>query len=237
MLMRWFTASKPAWAGGNERLFFQVRALVTSEELITIELLPRSWVDEAVAVLCGAFRDDPIFRFYFPDASMRAKVLRIFFNNVIRAHMRFNHVYAAIRENRVVGAAVWRTPDATGNTLHDRLRAFVAHRRLILLSRGAASKLSRGFASLEAAHPSAPHWYLFFIGLDSELRGLGLGSRLMAPVLAAADAKNSICYLETPFSQTLPFYRGLGYEISSEPRPFSGAPQLWAMTRSPKPKG
>jgi GNAT superfamily N-acetyltransferase len=210
---------------------------VTPEEPIIIEHLQISRVHEAEAVLCDAFRDDPIFRFYFPDPIMRAKVLRLFFNNVIRAHMRFSHVYAAMQEDRIVGAAVWRTPDATANTLRDRLREFVTHRRLAAISRGAASGLSRGFASLEAAHPNVPHWYLFFIGLNSKLRGLGLGARLMAPVLAAADAANSICYLETPFSQTLPFYRDLGYEVSGEPRAFAGAPQLWAMTRRPKPKG
>jgi hypothetical protein len=56
----------------------------------------------------------------------------------------------------------------------------------------------------------------------------------MAPVFEAADAARTLCYLETPFPQTLSFYRKLGYEISSEPRPFPGAPQLWAMTRRPK---
>jgi ribosomal protein S18 acetylase RimI-like enzyme len=223
--------------GGEAITLIPGEASVTPEEPIIIEHLQISRVDEAVAVLCDAFRDDPVFRFYFPDPIMRAKVLRLFFNNVIRAHMRFSHVYAAVQEDRIVGAAVWRTPDAAANTLRDRLREFVTQCRLIALSRGAASGLSRGFASLEATHPNVPHWYLFFIGVSSKLRGSGLGARLMAPVLAAADAANSICYLETPFSQTLPFYRGLGYEVSSEPRPFAGAPQLWAMTRRPKPKG
>jgi GNAT superfamily N-acetyltransferase len=212
-------------------------AAVTPQGAIIVEHLPMSRVDEAIIVLCNAFREDPIFNFYFPDPTMRAKVLRIFFNNVIHEHMRFRHVYAAMLEGRVVGAAVWRPPDATASTLPDRIRELHARCRLIILSRTAASKLAQGFERLEAAHPSLAHWYLFFIGLSPELRGSGLGARLMAPVLDAADATSSICYLETPFSQTLPFYRGLGYEVSSEPRPFPGAPQLWAMTRTPKPKG
>ena len=169
---------------------------MTPQAAIIIEQLAMSRVDEAVVVLCNAFRDDPIFNFYFPDRAMRAKVLRIFFNNVMHEHMRFHHVYAAMLQGRVVGAAVWRPSDATASTLRDRLRELYARCRLIILSRTAANKLAQGFERLEAAHPSVPHWYLFFIGLNPELRGSGLGARLMAPVLDAADATNSICYLE-----------------------------------------
>jgi uncharacterized protein YcbX len=78
-----------------------------------------------------------------------------------------------------------------------------------------------------------PAWYAQ-LGpdiIDSGLRGRNIGAQLMAPVLKAADAAMLPCYLETPFSQTLPFYRKLGYEATSEPRPFTGAPQLWATTR------
>jgi len=78
--------------------------------------------------------------------------------------------------------------------------------------------------------------YLFYIGIDAERRGHGLGARLMAPVLQAADVEDIPCYLETPFPQTLPFYRNLGYEVVGEPRPFAGAPQLWAMKREPTPR-
>jgi ribosomal protein S18 acetylase RimI-like enzyme len=89
---------------------------------------------------------------------------------------------------------------------------------------------------LEETHPYQPHWYLFFIGVDADLRGRNIGALLMAPVLEAADAASLTCYLETPFPQTLPFYRRLGYEVTGEPRPFSGAPQLWAMIRKPRPQ-
>jgi hypothetical protein len=41
----------------------------------------------------------------------------------------------------------------------------------------------------------------------------------MVPVLKIADSTGVICYPETPFPQTLPLYRGLGYEVTSEPRP------------------
>jgi len=190
-------------------------------------------VRDAVTVLRDAFHDDPIFRFHFPDPALRSRVFEIFFDDVIHAHMRFRHVYAVMDGDRLVGAAVWRPPSAKADTWRDQLRALITHCRLMAQSPRIAGKLLHGFATLEQTHPGIPHWYLFFIGLDPALRGRGIGARLMAPVLKIADAEQSLCYLETPFQQTIAFYRKLGYEVSGEPRPFPGAPQLWAMTRQP----
>jgi GNAT superfamily N-acetyltransferase len=199
-------------------------------------MLPIGQVGAAVAILKDAFLGDPIFRFYFPDSRLRGKVLEIFFTDIVRAHLRFSHVYAAFDHGRLLGAAVWRPPGVEATGLWNHLRGALTRYRLLTLSPRAAQKLLRGFGALEATHPNFPHWYLFFIGIDLRQRGRGIGARLMAPVLRLADTTGLPCYLETPFPQTLPFYRALGYEITSEPRPFAGAPQLWAMTRNPKPQ-
>jgi ribosomal protein S18 acetylase RimI-like enzyme len=97
----------------------------------------------------------------------------------------------------------------------------------------AADELFRGFAKLEPLHPSEPHWYLTFVGIDSRLQGQGIGSRLLAPVLQQADASSTLCYLETPFPRTHAFYQRLGFEIASQSHPFRGAPPLWTMLRKP----
>jgi GNAT superfamily N-acetyltransferase len=197
-------------------------------------MLPVGQVDGAVVILKEAFLDDPIFRFHFPNPQLRGKVLEIFFRDVIGAHMRFAHVYAAFDQGRLIGTAMWRPPGIHTAGLWTHLRGLLTRYRLLALSPRAAQKLLRGFATLEATHPSIPHWYLFFIGVESRQRSRGIGARLMAPVLQVADTTGAPCYLETPFRQTLPFYRTLGYEVTSEPRPFAGAPRLWAMTRTPK---
>jgi GNAT superfamily N-acetyltransferase len=200
----------------------------------SIGLLPAGQVVGAVAILEDAFLEDPIFRFHFPDPQLRRKVLGIFFRDVVRAHMHFAQVYAAFDRGRLIGTAVWRPPDVHVTGLWAHLRGVLTHYRLLTLSPRAVQKLLRGFAELEATHPNFPHWYLFFVGVEAGQRGRGIGARLMAPVLRVADLTGVPCYLETPFQQTLPFYRALGYEITSEPKPFAGAPQLWAMGRTPR---
>ena len=201
---------------------------------LVIDLLPAKYVRSAVELLADAFRDDPIFCFHFPDPRLRRRVLELFFGDVVRTHMRFNHVYAALEGHALIGTAVWRPPHAAVTGFRAQLPGLLTRWRLLALSPRVGTMLLRGFANLEATHPDAPHWYLFFIGIDSRWRGQGIGAQLMAPVLQAADAGKMPCYLETPFPQTLPFYRELGYEVTSEPRPFTGAPQLWAMMRKPR---
>ena len=202
---------------------------------LVIGLLPVRYVRGAIGLLADAFLDDPIFCFHFPDPRLRRKVLELFFGDVVRAHMQFKQVYAAFDRETLIGAAVWRPPIAAVTGLSAQLRGLIMRCRLLVLSPRVGKRLLQGFARLEAMHPDTPHWYLFFVGIDSQRRGRGIGARLMAPVLQAADAGEIPCYLETPFRQTLPFYRKLGYELIGEPRPFIGAPQLWAMKRPPAP--
>ncbi|HKS89395.1 MAG TPA: GNAT family N-acetyltransferase [Stellaceae bacterium] len=199
-----------------------------------VMILPETRADEAVAALTAAFLPDPIFSFYFPEAAPRARVFGAFFSDIIVSHLRFGHVYAAMLDGAIIGAAIWRPPDADEPTELDRERAIAAERVVRDVDNAAAEALFAGFASLEAGHPAAPHWYLFFTGIVPAWQGHGFGSALLAPVLNLADQSRVLCYLETPFPRTHRFYRRLGYEISYTGNPFVGAPTLWAMTRQPR---
>lgn len=196
--------------------------------------LPLTRVKDAVALLTRAFMADPIFSHYFPEARWRAEVFRVFLNNVVRAHSRFGHVYAAMMDEKIVAVAVWRPPDAGQSTARDLRRQTLTESRVRAIDPKAAVALFEGFAGLESWHPSVPHWYLFFTGVESEMQGSGIGSRLLAPVLENADRSRVPCYLETPFPRTHDFYRRLGFSTCLEGNPFAGAPTVWAMTRAPK---
>jgi ribosomal protein S18 acetylase RimI-like enzyme len=198
---------------------------------VRIVQLPQDRTRDAISTLTRAFMPDPIFSFYFPDSESRAEVFDAFFNDIVCSHIRFGHVYGAILDGTVVGAAVWRPPDAGEPTTADRERSFAAERRVRDMNHAAADRLFEGFATLERYHPPEPHWYLFFAGIEPELQGRGIGSTLLSPVLKIADRAETLCYLETPFPRTHAFYRTLGYEIARESNPFAGAPKVWTMLR------
>lgn len=199
-----------------------------------ITRLPAERVTEAVGVLSRAFAEDPVLTFYLNEPSRRTRAYRAFFGNVIRAHLRFGHVYAGMIDDYVAGAAVWRPPEAGAPTLRDRLRTFTAELTVRALFPRTADGLFRGFDATKVLHPNEPHWYLLFVGIDTDLQGKGIGAGLLGPVLELADGTGTLCYLETPFPRTHAFYRRLGFQIASESHPFVGAPSLWTMIRRPQ---
>ena len=84
-------------------------------------------------------------------------------------------------------------------------------------------------------HAPGPHWYLMVIGVDPAHAGQGVGSALIRPVLARADAEGVACYLETAQPANVAFYRRLGFRVLDEVvEPVSGL-RLWTFRRDPSP--
>ncbi len=110
----------------------------------TILRLPERRVGQAVDVLIRAFRDDPVVTFFLDNPSRRTMAFRAFFGNIVRGHLRFAHVYAALVENQVAGVAVWRPPEAGGDTLRDRVRTLSTHLFVRSLFPRTAGDLFRG---------------------------------------------------------------------------------------------
>jgi predicted N-acetyltransferase YhbS len=80
---------------------------------------------------------------------------------------------------------------------------------------------------------SEPHHYLMVLGVDSEKQGQGVGSKLIAPGLARADADRLPCYLETMKTRNLDFYGKHGFEVVHAGEIPKGGPPFWTMRREP----
>lgn len=76
------------------------------------------------------------------------------------------------------------------------------------------------FMELVSRHPErlvqAPHWYLLIPGVEPERQGQSIGSALITPDLARADAEGLPCYLETAKERNVMFYRRHGFEVRDE---------------------
>jgi len=82
-----------------------------------------------------------------------------------------------------------------------------------------STKHQDAFAVLEQmddAHPSFPHWYLPWLGVDPARQGTGLGGRLLTDCLQVVDRDHLPAYLETPNPRTIPFYQRHGFAVTGE---------------------
>jgi GNAT superfamily N-acetyltransferase len=167
------------------------------------------------------------------DPRRRRRALPPFFAAVLYELGDSQAVYVSEQDGGLAGVAAWLPPEPEAPSRNARLRAHLASMRVRLLFPRAAPQVQLGFATLAAHHPSDPHWYLAFVGIEPGRQGQGLGRQLLDPVLERADRKGRLCYLETPFPDTRAFYRKLRFADTAQLRPIAGAPPIWTMTREP----
>jgi GNAT superfamily N-acetyltransferase len=89
-------------------------------------------------------------------------------------------------------------------------------------------------AAMQAAAPREPHFYLFTAGVLPAARGKGLARRLLALVLAEADARGLPCRLENSNPAHAGLYLSLGFEPVDTLHPPEGCPPMVAMRRAPQ---
>ena len=65
-------------------------------------------------------------------------------------------------------------------------------------------------------HPSEPHWYLPFIGVDPAAQGQGHGTALLRASLQAVDRTGLPAYLESTNPRNIPLYESFGFRVTGE---------------------
>lgn len=158
--------------------------------------------------LVRSFHDDPVMSFLFRSDDGRRRKLKALFDAELDRALRKakGKVHTTCGDDRL-GAAIWFAPDQwrTGGT--ELLGQVGLLFRLGLETPRALGVLGR----MEKIHPREPHWYLAVLGTDPDHQGKGVGSSLLAPVLAECDEEGIPCYLESSKERNVPFYRRHGF--------------------------
>jgi GNAT superfamily N-acetyltransferase len=202
---------------------------------VEIGLLTAGRLAEAAALLARAFREDPGHVHLYPDPAARERALPHEFAAACRDGIGLGHVQAASAGGRLAGVAVWLPPGGYPMTIRRQLRVVPDAARLCLASPGSFARLVRYGSAVERAHPPQPYWYLEVLGVEPALQGLGIGTRLLRPVLDAADRARLPCYLETDTEANVRWYRGRGFEVRAADLELSpGGPPFWTMLRPPR---
>lgn len=156
---------------------------------------------DAFATLVLAFASDPVERFLYPDAQSYVRRFPDFL--AAFGGEAFEHQTAwALGPGAV---ALWLPPgvEADGGAVVDVLRATVSEDR--------HDDVFSVLDQMGELHPTYPHWYLPWLGVDPAAQSAGLGGRLLTACLEVVDASHLPAYLETPNPRNIGFYERHGF--------------------------
>jgi len=183
-------------------------------------------------VLGAAFFDSPITSWIVPSTRLRPMALRAFFGSGARDALHNGRVWVADDGGEIVGAAVWLPPGSYPMTTARELRTSLPILKLFPIAPASLIRALKYQAAVAKVHTKDEHWYLVSIGVEPSRRGSGLGTRLIAPGLEAAEAEGLPCYLETEKERNLPFYGRHRFDVSRHmEEPVEAGPQVWCMYR------
>ncbi|MEU6175408.1 GNAT family N-acetyltransferase [Streptantibioticus parmotrematis] len=214
---------------------------------IDVRTAGRSDVRETAAVLARAFDDDPVMAWMFPDAEERPRRLPGLFSVLLRhQHLRHGAVRLGVdagpaedssagrrrkREEPIQGAALWDPPGRWRNPAWRELLALPGYARLFGRRLAVAGET---VATLAAAHPEEPHWYLAVLGTEPAAQGRGVGAALLRSRLDVCDREGTPAYLESSKDRNVPYYERFGFRVTGEITIPHGGPTTWAMWRIPQ---
>jgi ribosomal protein S18 acetylase RimI-like enzyme len=180
--------------------------------------------------LASAFQDDPVIAWVFPDEHRRRAVLAAFMEFRLRK-LAFPHDEVWMTDGGDA-AAVWLPPP--GRWQLSRPQRLLLLPALVRFFGLRTASVLGGLERMEKRHPDdPPHWYLFILGTEQAAQGRGLGSALLAQMLARVDADRMPAYLESSNERNLAWYGRHGFEVTSE-LAIPGGPRIWPMWREPR---
>jgi GNAT superfamily N-acetyltransferase len=180
---------------------------------------PRVTQTHAVGTLVVAFADDPVLRWFFPAGGTYLTTFAALAGRF--ADLAFPAETADLDPR---GTSLWMAPDTQLPTddLGEILLGAVAPAR--------QSDVLTLFERIATHHPTEPHWYLPFIGVDPVAQGRGIGSALLRRGLERCDRDGLSAYLEASAPGNRRLYERHGFEVVGELRT-ADSPPLWPMLR------
>jgi ribosomal protein S18 acetylase RimI-like enzyme len=180
----------------------------------------------------GVFRDDPLMAWFLRRDHRREAGLEVFYDFTVNTYCLPQNLTWVTDD--VSGTALWMPP-GKWDLPPTMLPAMIG----VIIRAFGWGNLMYKFGErqkIDACHPSKPHYYLAGLAVREELRGRGVGSALIRPILDRSDREGAGCYLEVSLERNLGFYQRHGFAVTQKlgigPEKFP----VWIMWRDPKPQ-
>jgi GNAT superfamily N-acetyltransferase len=195
--------------------------------------IAKNQIDVVAGILARAFHSDPPMVYAVPDAAERARILPSMMKTFVTYALMFGDPFTTAGKPEAV--ALWLPLDEFDTPERDRQAGI--DRIPEILGAGNFARLMHIANIAERFHKTTargPHLYLQFLGVEPQHQGNGLGSALLRPMLARADADGMRCYLETFQPKNVPLYKKHGFEIAVEEVESNSGIRGWAFLREPR---
>ncbi len=163
-----------------------------------------------VATVVAAFRQDPAFRFFFPDDERYEAEAAVFSGYLFDKRVGHGTIWTI---DDAASVAMWSPPTAAGVEPAD---AAAAQAGVPGSDGGAAERIQHYESIVDEALPEMPHWYLGILATHPDHAGRRLGRRVMRDGLAAAYADGVPAVLETTRADNVALYQRAGWSVDRE---------------------
>jgi ribosomal protein S18 acetylase RimI-like enzyme len=177
-----------------------------------IELDPRQ-IHRASEVLTASFFDYPMFTFYFPDPQRRTRWLPWYFKNILNTALRYGAVYTTPEMSGVIFTL---PPGHTKISIWEYIQSgFLLTSFVMGLRNYRRSMECEDFVGVTQIElmKERPHYYLWGLAVDPRQKARGIGTALLTPLLARADAQKMPVYLETHDEKNVQYYQRHGFAL------------------------
>jgi GNAT superfamily N-acetyltransferase len=183
--------------------------------------------DDAVGILAGALRHEPMVTWPLPPGAGHA-TLAAEFQILVDLYLPLGVLWIA--GPGCAGVAAWLPPGEAGR--FTELEAPTRdHIRPLTDDDGA--RYDAFWDWLGSHVPSEPCYFLDMVAVRSELRGRGIGRGLIEHGLRRAAANHLPAFLETGNGENVPLYEHLGFAVVAEERAPGDGPTVWFMRAEP----
>jgi GNAT superfamily N-acetyltransferase len=181
----------------------------------------------AARVLAASLAGDPAMQNVVGDPGRHVQLLRRHLGALADDTEQHGIGYLARIRGIPVGAALWTEPGSPPAADRHPRRGRSWGRR--------SRRLARVEEALEWEAASEDGWYLRAHGVDPRHQRRGIGARLLAPILEAADSHGVTCALHTANPESRAFYERFGFVAVDPLHPvIPGGPAYLRMRRHPQ---
>ena len=207
-----------------------LRSAAMPRENGVVALAPER-AEEASLLLGRAFRDNPGMRAILAEHStdQRLRAVSRVVRGFVDATLRAGDARVVVEAGHIAAVALAYAPGRWPASIVTQL---IIARGPLTTGLRSTLRFARADRIMRKRHPHRPNWYLLMLGVEPELQGKGLGSRLLAHHTASAGSDGVECYLETDKLSSVRLYERHGYVVTTD-ETFAalGQLRLWTMTR------